>query len=259
MKKIVQIILALLPVTMTWQAMAQHADIDTTAVAILDRMSATMYELKSCSVAVSSEYDVSSQSLGLVKHTDEERVYLSGNNKLFVNTEGDKGSRDLIYNGKTFTYYSNTKNHYAQEELNTTTVGMIDSMNKAYGIIFPAADYLYPSFVDDILAASQKIEFLGMTRVEGKDCFHIAGVCKDKTYQFWISGEPYFLPAKMVVVYTDKPLNPQFEAVYHDWQINPTIPDGVFEFQAPPGAAKIKFMTAEERKMTTEKKNNKKK
>jgi len=220
---------------------AQTAKFDTVAVSILDRMSQTIGELGSCSAVVHSTYDVSSQELGLVKHSDIEHVYVGGPDKLLVRSEGDKGNRYLLYNGSTLSYYSLDKNHYAQTKVPSSVVEMIDYMNKTYGIVFPVADFLYPTFVDDILAAANNLVMLGMTKVDGKDCFHIAGTAKDKSFQFWIADDAFYLPVKMVIVYTDKPMNPQFEATYCDWQINPNLPNSIFEFKVPPNAKKIKL------------------
>src|ERR1700733_5144079 len=75
--------------------------IDTVAVSILDHMSAMIGELKSCSVVAKSNYDVASQDLGLVKHADEQHVYIGGPDKLLVRSEGDKGNHYVVYNGKT--------------------------------------------------------------------------------------------------------------------------------------------------------------
>jgi hypothetical protein len=215
--------------------------IDTVAVSILDKMSAMIGELTSCSVVAKSNYDVSSKELGLVKHSDEHHVYIGGHNKMLVRADGDKGSRQLVYNGKTLYHYSVDKNHYTQTEVPSTVIEMIDFMNKKYGIVFPVVDFFYPGFVDDLLSESSNLVMLGTTRVDGKECFHIAGTAKDKTYQFWIADDAFNLPVKMVIVYTDKPLNPQYEATYSDWQINPNLPKALFEFNAPPHATKIKM------------------
>jgi len=215
--------------------------IDTVAVSLLDKMSAMIGELNSCSVVAHANYDVTNRELGLVKHSDEQHVYIGGPGKLLVRSEGDKGSKNLVYNGKTLSYYSMDKNHYTQTEVPSTLIAMIDYMNKKYGIVFPVADFFYPGFVDDLLSETTTLVMLGTTKVGGKDCFHIAGTAKDKTYQFWIADDAFNLPVKMVIVYTDKPLNPQFEATYTDWQVNPSLPGALFEFNAPPGAKKIKL------------------
>jgi hypothetical protein len=226
---------------MASQVNAQKMNIDTIAVAILDRMAAMIGDLSSCHVTVSSHYDVRSQHLGLVKHGDEEELYMQGPDKLLIRAEGDRGSRSLYYNGNMLVYYSMETNHYASFPFSAPIMEMIDTVNKLYNIDFPAADFFYPSFVDDILSESKNLIYLGMTKVDGKDCFHIAGTAADKTFQFWVSDDALNLPMKMVIVYTNRDMNPQYEAVLSNWQINPVLPSALFEFISPPKARKIKL------------------
>ncbi len=220
---------------------AQTRKIDTVAVTILDKMSAMIGDLSSCSVTIRSNYDIRSKELGLVKHSDEEQLFLHGPDKLLIRSEGDKGSRDFVYDGETLSYYSMDKNQYGQIRIPASIMEMIDTVNKLYGIEFSGADFFYPGFVDDILAESKALVYLGLTKVDGKECFHIAGTASDKTFQFWISNDAFTLPLKMVIIYTGKELSPQYEAVLTDWQVNPMLPDALFNFSAPPKAKKIKL------------------
>jgi hypothetical protein len=220
---------------------AQRTNIDTIAVAILDRMSAMIGSLSSCHYTVRSNYDIRSQHLGLVKHGDEEQIYMQGPNKLLIRSQGDRGERSIYYDGETLSYYSLENNQYATLALSAPIVEMIDTVNRLYGIEFPASDFFYPTFVDDLLSESKNLIYLGMTKVDGIDCFHIAGTAADKTYQFRISDDALSLPIKMVIVYTSRDMNPQYEAVLSDWQINPILPATLFEFMVPPKAKKIKL------------------
>ncbi|MES1249727.1 MAG: DUF2092 domain-containing protein, partial [Chitinophaga rupis] len=117
-----------------------------------------------------------------------------------------------------------------------------DTVNKLYGIEFSGADFFYPDFVEDILSEAKGLAYLGLTKVDGKECFHIAGTASDKIFQFWISNDAYTLPLKMVIVYTGKEMSPQYEARFTGWQVNPTLPDALFTFSAPPRAKKIKLV-----------------
>jgi hypothetical protein len=224
------------------QSATRARRIDTVAVAILDRMSAIIGDLGSCSFTVKSNYDISSKELGLIKHSDEEHVYLHGPNKLMMRSDGDLGSHELYFDGTKLSYYSVDRNQYGQIDAALSLVEMIDTVNKAYGIEFPAADFLYPTFVDDVLGDSKELVYLGLTKVDGKDCYHIAGKGPDKTFQFWITDDAFSLPVKMVIVYTDKEMNPQYEATLSDWQVNPNLPDAIFEFAVPHKARKIKMV-----------------
>ena len=234
-------------------AQAQSRRIDTVAVGILDKMSATIGDLASCSVVIHANYDIVSSELGLVKHSDEVELFLHGPDKLLERSEGDRGTRSFIYNGTTLSYYSQDKNQYGQIPATGNLVSMIDTVNKEYGIEFPGADFFYPTFVDDIMMESKALVYLGLTRVGGKECFHIAGVGQDKTYQFWVSNDAWCLPMKMVIVYTEGGQNRQYEATMTDWQINPGLPDALFEFTAPPRARKIKLVPIANRKNITPK------
>ena len=220
----------------------QTRRIDTVAVAILDKMSAVIGDLGSCSVTIKSNYDITSKELGLIKHSDEEQLYLHGPNKLLLRSDGDRGSRDFYFDGSKLSYYSLDKNQYGQIDAAMSLVEMIDTVNKLYGIEFPAADFLYPTFVDDILADSKELVYLGLTKIDGKECFHIAGRGSDKSFQFWISNDAYTLPMKMVLVYTNKEMNPQYEAVLTDWQVNPSLPDAMFTFTVPHKAQRVKLV-----------------
>jgi len=119
---------------------------------------------------------------------------------------------------------------------------MIDTVNKLYGIEFPAADFFYPTFVDDILGDSKTLVYLGLTKVGNRECYHVAGTTSDKTFQFWIADDAFTLPIKMVIIYTNKEEHPQYEATLSDWQINPSLPDALFTFTVPHRARKVKLM-----------------
>jgi hypothetical protein len=216
--------------------------IDTIAIAIMDKMSAVLGELGSAGVTIHTNYDVSSRELGLIKHSDEQQLYLHAPDRLMLRSEGDQGSREYYFDGSKFSYYSLDKNQYGQIDTSLPLMEMIDTVNKLYGIEFPVADFFYPGFVDDILYQSRDLVYLGLTKVDGKECFHIAGAAPDKTYQFWICNDAYYLPMKMVIVYTNKQNNPQYEATLSNWQINPSLPDALFDFSVPLKARKIKMV-----------------
>ena len=233
---------------LTVHLQAQTRRIDTVAVSILDKMSAVIGDLSSCSVTIRSNYDVSSRELGLVKHSDEQELFLRGSGKMLLRSEGDKGSRYFLFNGKNLSYYSMDKNQYSQIETPASLIEMIDTVNKLYGIEFPIADFFYPSFVDDILAESKNLMYLGLTQVDGKECFHIAGTAADKTFQFWVSNDAYYLPIKTVIVYTNKEMNPQYEAVLSNWQVNPNLPDAIFQFTPPVRSKQVRMVPLKNKK-----------
>ncbi|MBF4506409.1 DUF2092 domain-containing protein [Flavobacterium sp. JLP] len=239
-------LIGLLIITITAKGQTQR--IDSTAVFILNRTTESLQYIKSCSFKSTLTYDVFNESLGLIKHSVNEKVSIKFPDKMKIISSGDKGNRSLWYNGKTLSYYSFDNNTYADTPAPKSVIETIDETSKKFGIEFPAADFFYESFLDDLRSEQGNLIYLGKTIIDDKECYHIAGTDKNKSFQFWISNDDFFLPLKMVIIYTSDKDKPQYEAVYKDWIINPDFPDYMFEFIAPPKASKVKILPREIKK-----------
>jgi hypothetical protein len=220
-------------------ALSQDKTYDTIAIVILDHMSAILGDLSSCRFRLDVESDLSDPDLGVVTNHEVSDVSFGGPDKMLMDILGDKGHRGYWYNGKTLTWYSFTENNYVVIEVPDHIITMIDSVHDTYGIEFPAADFFYPTFTDDLINQSEIISYQGRTRLNDKTCYQIVAKNKEMTIQFWISDEVLFLPVKMVIVYHDKSRFQRYEASFSDWQINPGLPPAMFEFALPPGAHQV--------------------
>jgi hypothetical protein len=227
---------------------AQDAKADNAAILLLDRMSAIIGELDACSFNLHTSYDVPDNSffapvpgLGLVKHFDEHEVYLQGPDKMLVNSKGDKGHRGYWNNGTEFVFYSYSENNYSYIDAPGSIVDAVHTLHEEYNIDFPAADFFYPTFVDDLIKNNNQIVYLGTGTVNGQPAFRIAASGKDKSIQIWLSDDARTLPLKMNIVYLDHPERPQYEATFSNWQLNPQLPSSMFEFLPPANAQEIRF------------------
>lgn len=235
-------------VIMTITTNAQTQRIDSTAVFLLHRTGETLQDIKSCSFTAITTYDVPNESLGLIKHAINDRVAIKFPDKMKVTSSGDKGNRGLWYNGKKLNYYSLDNNTYGFTAAPGSVIETIDEISKKFGIEFPGADFFYPTFLQDLLSEQGNLIFLGKTIVDGRECYHIAGSDKTKSFQFWIGSDDLFLPVKLVIIYTSDKDKPQYEALYKDWTINSDYPDSMFEFTTPPKATKVKLAPRENSK-----------
>ena len=239
MKRILFVVLLTLP----GQLFAQGARIDTTAMMILDRMSDVIGELGSCSFRLSTSQDAQvDYELGMMKYLNEHEVHMRGPDKMLVISLGDKGHRGYWYNGSKLAYYSYDENNYAIIDAPSDIVATMDAVHKDYGIDFPAADFFYPSFTDDLIEHNDQVRYLGVSHVNGKACFRIVAKSKEMSIQLWIADDAWLLPAKMVIVSNTGNTTEQYEAAFSNWEINPVLPDAMFEFTPPPHARKIKIM-----------------
>ena len=233
--------LVLLPASALGQ---DEARIDPGAVAILDHMSGIIGDLSSLSVTVRTAQDVQDNTffvpednVGNVKQFAEHQVSLSGPNRFQVDTRNERGHFGYWFNGDYLAFYSYTNNHFSVLETDSlASLDVIYLLHQDYEVEFPAADFFNPSFTDDLLNASDRLLFLGEKAVEGKPCFHLLAKMADMSVQLWISNDALTLPVKMVINYLDREDNPQYEATYTHWELNPVLPEALFNF-VPPGSA----------------------
>ena len=224
-----------------FSASAQDVRHDTVAVMILQRMSDVIGDLTSVNIELHTAVDVDNYEFGVTKRFGRYEVYLVGPDKMLVHGYGYKGHRGFWYNGETTTYYSFDENNYAIIPSPSSIIQTIDSIHKTYGIDFPAADFFYPTFTQDVLDNFDKLIYLGTEIVDNKECFHILANSKDLNVQFWIANDAFNLPVKFVITYKNKD-NKQYESTFTKWELNPDIPVSAFEFLPPPNAAEIILM-----------------
>jgi hypothetical protein len=165
---------------------------------------------------------------------------------MVVISGGARGHHQFWYNGTKLSYYSYDENNYAVLVAPPTILQTIDSVNKSFGVEFPAADFFYPTFTDDLIKNSEQIAFLGRTQIMGKNCFQILAAGKETSVQIWISDDAYNLPLQYAIVYHNIKGNPQYEATFSDWKINPDLPSEMFNFLPPPGATEIRMVSKSE-------------
>ena len=239
MKKIVIVTIIFISIFSSLNIYAQDSRIDTTAIMILDKMADMIGELSSCKLTLNSSNDILDVELGPVKYFNTHNIYFKGPDKMLINTKGDKGHSGYWYDGSKLAYYSYSENNYAIIDAPSTIISTIDSINNAYGVDFPAADFFYPTFTDDLINQNDEIIFIGKSNIDGQDCFHIIAKNDYTSTQIWISDDALFLPLKYVVNYFDNKYSTQYQATFSNWELNPVLPDAMFNFNPPEGANKL--------------------
>ena len=219
----------------------QEKELDSTAIFILDKMSAVIGQLHAVSLSLQTSIDEFNDHKELEKHYATSEVKLSGPNKLAIQIKGDKGHKGYWYDGEFISFYNYDENNYVTLEAPDSTLTMIDTMHETYDFQFPAADFFYPTFVDDLMENFDTITYLGQKTIDAVECFNIMCVSKTLNVQIWISNEEQMLPRRLVIIYKNED-HRQFEATFVKWNLNPTIPDAVFDFLPPPKAKLISIL-----------------
>ncbi len=204
-----------------------NGEYDSRAVATLDKLTETIGELNSLSYTLES---FSSDKEGIVNEKLSD-AYLKGPNKLFVVHQGINGRKNFWYNGEKFAYFLFDKNEYDILDAPDNTLAVIDSIHSAYGIYFPAADFLYPTLTDDIIENYDQLLYFGEEKLDDVDCIVLEAINENHIVAIWIEKESN-LPHKMTIESLTNE-NKYFQAVYSNWRKDPKLPDIMFEFQPP--------------------------
>jgi len=229
-------------------AHAQAAAHDSVAVMILDRMADTIGEMHSCTYHLETAQDVQDADLGgTVKRHRSHDVSMVGPDKMLVQSKGEGGHRGYWYDGTQLSYYSYDENNFATVPAPATIIATIDSLHNAYGIDFPAADFIYPTFVTDLLAQSDRVIYRGMSTIGGKECLQIATRGPSQDVQIWIANDAMMLPVKYVIREHAKPEIVEYEGEFSAWQVNPDLPPSIFSFLPPPGAHEVAILSRDQR------------
>lgn len=179
--------------------------------------------------------------------------------KLRIDGDGDLDSKLLIFDGKALTLYDKDKNHYASIEVAGDIETALDKAYKDYGLKVGLADLGSPQLCNHAGKDLVNVLYVGLHKVQGVPCHHLAFDRKDIHYQFWIEAGDKPLLRKIVITQKMLPDSPQWTAYLSDWNLAPSLADDLFVFTPPAGAQKIKFMPAKKDETPAPKKGKAKK
>ena len=172
-----------------------------------------------------------------------EEVALQRPNGLYVDWNGDLGARQFWYDGKSITLYDPATPFYASEAAPADIDAMLDKVKSQLNFMPPLADFLYH---DPYQQVRQRVQYgfdLGSNDVNGQSCRTFAFVEQDIDWQIWINAGPQIVPCKLVITYKTRPSQPQFIAVFSDWDFAPRIAAPVFTPTPPADLVQVPFDT----------------
>jgi hypothetical protein len=162
--------------------------------------------------------------------------------KLRIDGDGDLESKLLIFDGKALTLYDKDKNHYASIEVAGDIDAALDQAYKDYGLKVGLAELGSAQLCNRAGKDLVNALYVGLHKVRGAPCHHLAFDRKDIHYQVWIEAGDKPVLRKIVVTQKKLPGSPQWTAYLSDWNLAPSLADDLFAFTPPAGAQKIKFM-----------------
>ena len=160
-------------------------------------------------------------------------------NRFHAEVHSTRRNRALFYDGKSITLLNRVKNFYGTIPAPGTLDEALDVASEQFGITMPLEDLIVS---DPYQNAMQKVTSgidLGPVTVLGLPCEHLAFSRGMIDWQVWIEDGARPVPRKIVITYKDEEGSPQYTAILSKWDFDTKLPDFLFNFEPPAGAAKI--------------------
>ncbi len=153
-------------------------------------------------------------------------------------TDSDRQSREMYYDGKTFTIFAPRVGYYASFAAASSIGLTIDKAKREYDIELPLADLFTWGTDQTLRSRVQEAMVVRPETIGERKCMHYAFRQEKVDWQIWIEDGARPLPCKMVITNKDDPAMPQYVAVLHwDTQVKPGPAD--LAFTPPAGAHRI--------------------
>jgi hypothetical protein len=216
--------------------------IDPKAEEYLKGMCTYMAGLHTFSFQVEEMFDETQDDGQKLQLGNQRHMSVSRPDKMFGESEGDTKNSQFFYDGKTATVYDRAQKTYAVEKVPATIDGMLDDLHERFATNQTLSDFL---FADSYKVFTENVEsgaYIGEHYVGKVKCHHLAFRQKNLDWQIWIEEGEKPLPRKFVITFKQEPDQPQFTALFHRWDENPTLSDEMFQFQPPNGLRKVDFL-----------------
>ena len=165
--------------------------------------------------------------------------------RVYAERRTDLGRKRFWYDGKNMTLMDVTLGVYATEPVPADIDAAMDYLMKKYGFSPPLVDFVYQDPYRTLIENVESGFYVGLHRISGIRCHHLAFVQKDIDWQIWVEDGKQIVPRKFVITYKTMPESPQFSAVLSEWDLDAHLPDALFNIDLTftDNFEKVEFMT----------------
>jgi hypothetical protein len=216
--------------------------LDEQAMAILERMADLLSQAQRISVMVDIGFDVVQDSGEKIEFGETRKVVISRPDHARIDiTKRDGATSGFIFDGKEIAVFNARENVYATAARPGTLDEAIDYFINDLDMRFPLAELFSSKLAETLQEKVRAASYVEQASIAGVPCDHLALRGDQADLQLWIAQGDQPLPRRLVITYKHAAGQPQFWAQFSDWNLSPDVPDSLFVFTPPEGAAKIAF------------------
>mgnify|MGYP005839878833 CR=1 FL=1 len=215
--------------------------IDSRADEVLKRMGEFLRSHTSLYLVSEAVFEVVEPDGQKIEYGRRTQVSMKRPNRIRADATGDQSDRGFWYNRNTVAILDRLSNTYSTIETPDTADAMFDHLAARYGMAYPAADLLYADPHAVLLEHVQQGAYIGLHRVDGRPCHHLAFRQRACDWQIWVEDGPTPWPRKMVITYKTQSSMPRFAARFVEWDASRDMNEDLFTFAPPADATKIEM------------------
>lgn len=223
-----------------------QGQVEPQAVQALVKMSAYLRTLQNFQIGMQTQRDDVDEYGQLITLDGQANYKVRRPNGLAIDLASPSLTRQYVYDGKTVTVFDPTTGYFAKFAAPPTIHETLALAEEKYGVELPLADLFTWSEGDDRAKALTSAHFIGQVQVGGQTANHYAFRQPGVDWQIWIADGDKPAPLRVVIVASDDPVRPQFQADLA-WDTAPQFADNAFAFTPPANARQIQIHPLAER------------
>jgi hypothetical protein len=212
------------------------------ARAVLMHMAHFVAGLPGFNVKISATYDTVQRSGEKIEFGETRTISLRRPDRLRVATVRTDGTLVLtVFSGTEIMLADLASNVYAT----TRQTGGLDAALMHYigdlGMRMPLAVLLSSNLPSELGLRVSSVEYVELTSLYGGAAHHLAARTPSVDFQVWIADGEKPLPQRIVITYKHAEGQPQYRALFAEWNLAPEVTETTFSPVPPEGAQKIAF------------------
>lgn len=161
--------------------------------------------------------------------------------RLYTIQTGDLYNRTIWFDGSQFTRLDRDLNHFVTVDTPDFLAEGIPYLENL-GVVFSLSDFVTGNFYEGVTEKLNTGRYLGLHRVRGELCHHLAFTQDNIDWQIWIQDGSEIVPCKLIITYKNLPGEPQYTAYFSNWNFSPRLPERLFIPVVPRDAAEIPYL-----------------
>jgi hypothetical protein len=148
----------------------------------------------------------------------------------------------MRYDGRQISIFGKRTGYYTTAAVPDKLDDTLDFVRERFNIDAPAADLILTDPYTALMRDVRTGRYVGLEPINGTMCHHLAFKGKDVDFQLWIQEGDKPLPIRYVITSKDVQAQPEFTAMFTNWEPSVVLTDEQFDFHAPAGAQRVEFL-----------------